>query len=707
MHQAYSSTDGPAGSDFQSLLDQIDQLRDLNLEKHVKLPELVVIGDQSSGKSSVLEALSGFPLPISATICTRFPIRLSLRRSESISCRMKAGDWSKSNFEFHEIPDLIEEASDSMGITPRMKGSDVKQFSDRVLNIEIHGPDQPNFTLLNLPGVYPSSTADQNDLGRDLVKNLVETHIKDGKNILLLVVSAASAINSYVTPQLVQTSIPDLERTLGVVTHPDKAYDNDKTFELMRNENMKLKLGWYALRNRSSDKHEKNVDLPTRTRTEAEFFNQGRWRDIPEENKGIAALRTRLERAVFQHIRSHLPNLMSELRHIQARAKQSLDAMPPHFGDIQEQRDYLKRMAREFEILVRNAANGTYTDKNFLSFFGLSDKDHASRQISRLRSNIRELTRIFTVTMELCGRTSDIVEEDKTVSCTNGTPSELYEAESPEDIAGCEEEKEYEDENLDLDEARKPDLLKSSFLPKNTVKKYWDHGLPDQMIRKKFEEKAAHTMRCFRGKEAPSEFAEGPMSVTFIQETFKWSKITDTHFEEVWRVTEELIEEALSHCVDEYVLMPLKVKIVQKNLERLRERVRAKIDDLLLCHQGGNPGFLNTFSDFMREEESETTNTAVNEKISQGAMIDTAEDIFQAVGMPFMNGLVKVLRTKYVGDTLEDVVDSLSGLPKECEEQVVQSIRNYLHKQYFSREEEAAAARMVDQFQRYYKVKLA
>ena len=45
------------------LLNVVDDLRAQGLNEHVDLPQLIVCGDQSSGKSSVLAAVSGVPFP--------------------------------------------------------------------------------------------------------------------------------------------------------------------------------------------------------------------------------------------------------------------------------------------------------------------------------------------------------------------------------------------------------------------------------------------------------------------------------------------------------------------------------------------------------------------------------------------------------------------------------------------------------------------
>lgn len=65
------------------LLDKIDKLFACNVGEYIDLPQLVVVGDQSSGKSSVLEGLSRLAFPRDSGLCTRFATQIIFRRTEN------------------------------------------------------------------------------------------------------------------------------------------------------------------------------------------------------------------------------------------------------------------------------------------------------------------------------------------------------------------------------------------------------------------------------------------------------------------------------------------------------------------------------------------------------------------------------------------------------------------------------------------------
>src|SRR5437016_2096195 len=70
--------------DHEELLDIIDHLRGQGISRYIDLPQLIVCGDQSSGKSSVLEAVSGLRFPTKDNLCTRFATELILRRGREV-----------------------------------------------------------------------------------------------------------------------------------------------------------------------------------------------------------------------------------------------------------------------------------------------------------------------------------------------------------------------------------------------------------------------------------------------------------------------------------------------------------------------------------------------------------------------------------------------------------------------------------------------
>jgi hypothetical protein len=72
-------------ADQRKVMDIVDKLRRTGLSSIVELPQLVVCGDQSSGKSSVLEAITEIPFPRKENLCTRFATEVGVPRFDGLA----------------------------------------------------------------------------------------------------------------------------------------------------------------------------------------------------------------------------------------------------------------------------------------------------------------------------------------------------------------------------------------------------------------------------------------------------------------------------------------------------------------------------------------------------------------------------------------------------------------------------------------------
>eukprot|EP00634_Sargassococcus_sp_CCMP2135_P016179 CAMPEP_0198654266 /NCGR_PEP_ID=MMETSP1467-20131203/7603_1 /TAXON_ID=1462469 /ORGANISM="unid. sp., Strain CCMP2135" /LENGTH=129 /DNA_ID=CAMNT_0044390247 /DNA_START=9 /DNA_END=395 /DNA_ORIENTATION=- len=81
--EAGSVLEDEYGRKVRPWLELAEDLTKLNLDSTLQVPQICVMGDQSSGKSSVLEALSGIPFPRGSGLVTRCPCRMVMRKSEA------------------------------------------------------------------------------------------------------------------------------------------------------------------------------------------------------------------------------------------------------------------------------------------------------------------------------------------------------------------------------------------------------------------------------------------------------------------------------------------------------------------------------------------------------------------------------------------------------------------------------------------------
>jgi interferon-induced GTP-binding protein Mx1 len=73
--------DLPGNALIRDFMDKLTALT--NVSKYVELPMIAVMGDTSSGKSSLLSSISLVELPSSSELTTRCPIMLRMSQSET------------------------------------------------------------------------------------------------------------------------------------------------------------------------------------------------------------------------------------------------------------------------------------------------------------------------------------------------------------------------------------------------------------------------------------------------------------------------------------------------------------------------------------------------------------------------------------------------------------------------------------------------
>uniref|UniRef100_A0A8C8DHI4 Dynamin-type G domain-containing protein n=1 Tax=Oryzias sinensis TaxID=183150 RepID=A0A8C8DHI4_9TELE len=161
-------------------IDLIDSLRSLGVEKDLALPAIAVIGDQSSGKSSVLEALSGVALPRGSGIVTRCPLELKMKKitkGQKWNGKIHYRDFAEEIQEPANVEEKICQAQD------KMAGVGVG-ISDELISLEIASPNVPDLTLIDLPGITRVAVKGQ---PADIGEQVCWTFIRSVKNGYILI----------------------------------------------------------------------------------------------------------------------------------------------------------------------------------------------------------------------------------------------------------------------------------------------------------------------------------------------------------------------------------------------------------------------------------------------------------------------------------------------------------------------------------------
>ncbi|OBT50124.1 hypothetical protein VE04_10154 [Pseudogymnoascus sp. 24MN13] len=398
----------------KQLWDEIYQLVRSGADKYVDMPQIIVVGGQSSGKSSVLEAITGYPFPRVGQMCTKFPTQISLRNSDRVESKKVAiipapdskidrelaaafGESMRKETDLGVIIDAAEKT-----IWP--DGGSSSHVSKDTLSLEFTGITKAHLTVVDLPGIIHTGMTEDDCRA---ITDLTIEYMKNPRSIIVAVIEATTDVANQTILQLAKEIDPKGLRTLGVITKPDRIQSSeDRTafMQLAKNEKAHLELGWHVLRNRSGLAKEKNSLLDERNRIEKEFFSTLPWAELPPNQLGIKELIDKLRRLLVQHIGSVIPQVKADIQRKLLKCNQELDQLGKGYESVEDMRKQMQAWCQISKDYIKAAHEGDgYRDDYKRPFF------QKNPNIRKLRARINQQNIQFNNDMKLYGHTVEII----------------------------------------------------------------------------------------------------------------------------------------------------------------------------------------------------------------------------------------------------------------------------------------------------------
>ncbi|XP_062094445.1 dynamin-related protein 4C-like [Humulus lupulus] len=231
---------------IRPLLDAVDKLRTLAvMEEGIQLPTIVVVGDQSSGKSSVLESLARISLPRGQGICTRVPLVVRLQNHTEPEPELYL------EYKGRVVQTDEQHLAGAISVATDVIAGNGKGISKTPLTLVVKKKGVPDLTMVDLPGITRVPVQGQPENIYDQIKDIIMEYIEPEASIILNVLSATVDFPTCESIRMSQSVDKTGERTLAVVTKSDKSPEG--LLEKVAADDVNIGLGYVCVRNRIGD----------------------------------------------------------------------------------------------------------------------------------------------------------------------------------------------------------------------------------------------------------------------------------------------------------------------------------------------------------------------------------------------------------------------------------------------------------------------
>ncbi|KJA20646.1 hypothetical protein HYPSUDRAFT_42960 [Hypholoma sublateritium FD-334 SS-4] len=352
----------------RDLMALYKSLLELGAKTIFDLPRVVVIGGQSSGKSSLVEAVSGIDVPRDSGTCTRCPMVCTMSSDvDAWSCSIAishefAADGQplalpattpfgppviqdKGAVELwirraqaavlspHRPPaDFARMSEAEIRLNARADQARILPFSKNAVQVSVNDPLATDLSFVDLPGLIQNAEADLIAIVRSLVESYVE-----GKNTLIVIAMPMSDdIEMMQAVVIAADADPDKERTIGVLTKPDTLTKGatgtrEKWRAVLEGREHATTHGYYCVRLPDDDERQRKISAAEAQRTAARFFDStAPWSAMADRTRfGIPNFVRSISALLVARIEKNLPELRKAVADELGRCAAELAALPP------------------------------------------------------------------------------------------------------------------------------------------------------------------------------------------------------------------------------------------------------------------------------------------------------------------------------------------------------------------------------------------
>lgn len=330
-----------------TILQVANEINSLLVEKELEhddliLPRIIVVGAQSSGKTSILNNIISMDiLPMGEDMVTRVPLELHLHKLPKTNNKNWVEFWDKDTnacvFTMDVSFPITKPESDKIkntisDETNKFAGLE-KNINTKAIVMKIYSPHVPNLSLTDLPGLVMLSCTDKgqpNDL-KEKIEKIAREYMDKPKTIILAVAQSKKDLETDIGLHLIKRYSRNNTKIIGVLTKPDLMNRDTHVGNYLNNnisDSLKLNNGYFVVKCRDNNERI-SMSVTDGYHAETLYFNSNtEYKKQKYKGKiGTNNLVVKLTGILLEDIKTHLPKALLKLVELEKTISCELDKL--------------------------------------------------------------------------------------------------------------------------------------------------------------------------------------------------------------------------------------------------------------------------------------------------------------------------------------------------------------------------------------------